>query len=52
MMETMKEYAIKSLISTVDHLGSVAYKVDSFLDEKIGEVSAMDIRFSCFNQVM
>jgi hypothetical protein len=52
VVENLKDYAIKALINTVDHLGSVAYKVDRFLDQKIDEVSGMELRFSCFEQVL
>ncbi|KAL4347646.1 hypothetical protein GQ457_17G022540 [Hibiscus cannabinus] len=48
--ETLKDYAIKALVNTVDHLGSVAYKVNNFLDDKMGEVSGMDLRLSCLEQ--
>ncbi|KAJ6712678.1 PROTEIN ABIL3 [Salix purpurea] len=50
VVETLKDYAIKALINTVDHLGSVAFKVDRFLDQKIEEVSEMELRFSCSEQ--
>ncbi|KAJ6943685.1 protein ABIL2-like [Populus alba x Populus x berolinensis] len=50
VVETLKGYAIKALVSTVDHLGSVAYKVNKFLDQEIGEVSAMELRFFCTEQ--
>ncbi|KAH7550094.1 hypothetical protein JRO89_XS13G0134200 [Xanthoceras sorbifolium] len=46
VVETSKDYAIKALINTVDHLGSVAYKINSLLDEKIGEVSETELRFT------
>ncbi|KAJ6287740.1 hypothetical protein OIU78_030451 [Salix suchowensis] len=52
VVETLKDYAIKALINTVDHLGSVAFKVDRFLDQKIEEVSEMELRFSCSEQVL
>ncbi|KAL5128457.1 Protein ABIL2 [Glycine soja] len=39
VIETLKDYAIKALINSVDHLGSVTYKVNDLLDEKIVEVS-------------
>lgn len=51
VVETLKDYASKALISTVDHLGSVAYKVDSFLDEKVNEMSDKRLQFSCLEQV-
>ncbi|KAK9008939.1 hypothetical protein V6N11_080415 [Hibiscus sabdariffa] len=43
--ETLKDYAIKALVNTVDHLGSVAYKINSFLDEKMSEYCGMELRF-------
>lgn len=51
VVETLKDYAIKALINTIDHLGSVAYKVNSFSEEKINQVSALELRFSCLEQV-
>ncbi|RDY05300.1 Protein ABIL3, partial [Mucuna pruriens] len=48
--ETLKDYAIKALINTVDHLGSVTYKVNDLLDEKIVEVSGAELRLSCIEQ--
>ncbi|TXG50712.1 hypothetical protein EZV62_023236 [Acer yangbiense] len=50
VMETSKDYAIKALINTIDHLGSVAFKVNSLLDEKIGEVSETELRFTCLEK--
>ncbi|KAK9044727.1 hypothetical protein V6N11_058619 [Hibiscus sabdariffa] len=48
--ETLKDYAIKALVNTVDHLGSVAYKINSFLDEKMSEYSGMELRLCCLEQ--
>uniref|UniRef100_A0A6N2JZX1 CSN8/PSMD8/EIF3K domain-containing protein n=1 Tax=Salix viminalis TaxID=40686 RepID=A0A6N2JZX1_SALVM len=42
-VETLKDYAIKALVSTVDHLGSVADNTNRYLDQKIGEVSEMGL---------
>ncbi|KAH9719079.1 protein ABIL2 [Citrus sinensis] len=50
VVETLKDYAIKALINTVDHLGSVAFKVNNLLDEKIGEVSETELQFTCLEQ--
>ncbi|KAK2664328.1 hypothetical protein Ddye_002902 [Dipteronia dyeriana] len=50
VVETSKDYAIKALINTIDHLGSVAFKVNSLLDEKIGEVSETELRFTCLEK--
>ncbi|XWS48778.1 hypothetical protein CRYUN_Cryun13aG0105500 [Craigia yunnanensis] len=48
--DTLRDYAIKALVNTVDHLGSVAFKVNNFLDEKKGEISGMELRLSCLDQ--
>lgn len=47
----MKDYAIKALINTVDHLGSVAFKVNNLFDEKIGKASETELRLTCLEQV-
>lgn len=51
VVETLKDYTMKALINTVDHLGSVAQKVNHCLDEKNGEVSGVELRFYCIQQV-
>ncbi|KAF2313483.1 hypothetical protein GH714_011208 [Hevea brasiliensis] len=51
VVETLKDYAIKALINTIDHLGSVAYKVNSYSEEKISQFSALELRFSCLEQI-
>lgn len=50
VVNTLKDYAVKALVNTVDHLGSVSYKVDDLLNEKVDEVSASEIRVSCIEQ--
>jgi len=51
VVNTLRDYITKAFINTVDHLGSMTYKVNSLLDDKIGEASAIDLRFSCVQQV-
>ncbi|KAK6262502.1 hypothetical protein QUC31_008318 [Theobroma cacao] len=50
VVETLKDYAIKALVNTVDHLGSVTYKVNDLLDEKVDEVCGTELRVSCIEQ--
>ncbi|XP_041009809.1 protein ABIL2-like isoform X1 [Juglans microcarpa x Juglans regia] len=50
VIETLKDYATKAIVNTVDHLGSVTYKVDDLLDEKVDEVSGTELRVSCIEQ--
>nr|DAD36226.1 TPA_asm: hypothetical protein HUJ06_006866 [Nelumbo nucifera] len=52
VVETLKDYAIKALVNTVDHLGSMTYKVNGLLDEKVEEVSGTELRVSCIEQVL
>ncbi|VVB05043.1 unnamed protein product [Arabis nemorensis] len=50
VVETLKDYAVKALVNTIDHLGSVTYKVNDFIDEKVDEVSDTELRVSCIEQ--
>ncbi|XP_022844499.1 protein ABIL2-like [Olea europaea var. sylvestris] len=50
VVNSLKDYAIKALVNTVDHLGSVTYKVNDLLDEKVDEVYGTEIRVSCIEQ--
>ncbi|KAL8257304.1 hypothetical protein R6Q59_029345 [Mikania micrantha] len=48
--DTLKDYAIKALVNTVDHLGAVSSKVNDLLGEKVDEVSQTEHRVSCIRQ--
>lgn len=50
VVDTLKDYAIKALVNTVDHLGSVSCKVNDLLDEKVEQVSETEFRVSCIEQ--
>ncbi|XP_057527890.1 protein ABIL2 isoform X1 [Amaranthus tricolor] len=50
VIDTLKDYAIKALVNTVDHLGSVTYKVNNILDRKIEEVAETEFHVSCIEQ--
>ncbi|XP_039169230.1 uncharacterized protein LOC104446114 [Eucalyptus grandis] len=50
VVNTLRDYATKAFINTADHLGSMTYKVNCLLDDKIGEASAIELRFSCVQQ--
>lgn len=51
VVSTLKDYAIKALVNTVDHLGSATYKVNDLLDEKVYEVSGTETCVSSIEQV-
>ncbi|XP_077212530.1 protein ABIL2-like isoform X2 [Tasmannia lanceolata] len=50
VVNTLKDYAVEALVNTVDHLGSVTYKVNGYIDEKVVEVSGTELRVSCIEQ--
>ncbi|KAF9601072.1 hypothetical protein IFM89_015998 [Coptis chinensis] len=50
VVSTLKDYTINALVNTVDHLGSVTYRVTDLLDEKVDEVSGAELRVSCIEQ--
>ena len=51
VVNTLREYAIKAVVNTVDHLGSVSFKVTGLLEAKVDEVSGAESRVSCIEQV-
>ncbi|KAG9448215.1 hypothetical protein H6P81_014343 [Aristolochia fimbriata] len=50
VVNTLKDYTVQALVNTVDHLGSVTYKVNGILDDKVDEVSGTELRVSCIEQ--
>lgn len=50
VMENLKEYTVKALINTVDHLGCVSYKLDDLLNQQANDIYSTQIRIACLNQ--
>ncbi|XP_073526449.1 uncharacterized protein [Phyllobates terribilis] len=50
VVDTLKDYTVKALVNTVDHLGSVTYKVNNVIDGKVDEVSGTELLVSCIEQ--
>ncbi|CAO2190634.1 unnamed protein product [Urochloa humidicola] len=50
VMSNLKEYAVKALVNTVDHLGSISFKVSSLIDQRFHEVADANLRVSCIQQ--
>ncbi|KAF5198480.1 Abil2 [Thalictrum thalictroides] len=50
VVNTLKDYTINALVNTVDHLGSVTYKVNDLMEEKVDEVSGTELRVACIEQ--
>ncbi|XP_014491515.1 protein ABIL1 [Vigna radiata var. radiata] len=50
VLDNLKDYAVRALINTVDHLGTVAYKLTDLLEQQTFDVSTMDLKVSTLNQ--
>ncbi|XP_057867850.1 protein ABIL1 isoform X2 [Cryptomeria japonica] len=50
VVESLKDYVVKALINTVDHLGSVSYKLNDLLSKQINDISSTQLRITCLNQ--
>ncbi|CAA6671518.1 unnamed protein product [Spirodela intermedia] len=50
VVDTLKDYTVKAIVNTVDHLGSVSCKVNGLLGEKVDEVSGAELRVTCIEQ--
>ncbi|CAM0880596.1 unnamed protein product [Alopecurus aequalis] len=50
VVTSLKDYAVEALVSTVDHLGFVSYKVDNLVNEKADEVNETELRVSSVEQ--
>ena len=52
VLDNLKDYAVRALVNAVDHLGTVAYKLTDLLEQQTVEVSTMELKVSCLNQVI
>lgn len=50
VVENLKDYIVKALINTVDHLGSVSYKLNDLLSNQIDDISSTQLRITSLNQ--
>ncbi|CAM6096603.1 unnamed protein product [Calypogeia fissa] len=44
VLENLKDYSVKALVNAVDHLGTVAFKLNDLLSQQASEVASADIR--------
>ena len=42
---------MRALVNAVDHLGTVAYKLTDLLEQQTLDVSTMELKVACVNQV-
>lgn len=52
ILDNLKDYAAQALVNTIDHLGTVAYKLNDILEQQTEEISSIDLRVVCLNQVI
>ncbi|KAH7422718.1 hypothetical protein KP509_12G022000 [Ceratopteris richardii] len=52
VLENLKDYTVKAIVNAVDHLGTVAYKLDEVLSQQISEISTAELRIAGLSQRM
>ncbi|KAL8235842.1 hypothetical protein R6Q59_016923 [Mikania micrantha] len=50
VLDNLKDYAVRALVNTVDHLGTVACKLTDLLDQQTLEISTTGLHMSCLHQ--
>jgi hypothetical protein len=51
VLENLKDYSVKALVNAVDHLGTVAYKLNDLLNQQTAEISSVELRAASLAQV-
>jgi len=52
VLDNLKDYAVRALVNAVDHLGTVAYKLTDLYEQQASEISTLELKVSCLNQVL
>ncbi|KAH8955659.1 hypothetical protein BDL97_08G152300 [Sphagnum fallax] len=52
VLENLKDYSVKALVNAVDHLGTVAYKLNDLLNQQTAEISSVELRAASLAQRM
>ncbi|KAL9228891.1 hypothetical protein vseg_004421 [Gypsophila vaccaria] len=50
LLDNFKDYTVRAVVNTVDHLGTVAYKLTDLVEQQTSEVSTMEVKVTCLNQ--
>ena len=51
VLDNLKDYAVRALVNAVDHLGTVAYKLTDLYEQQASEISTLELKVACLNQV-
>jgi hypothetical protein len=52
VLDNLKDYAVRALVNAVDHLGTVAYKLTDLYEQQALEISTIESKVACLNQVL
>ncbi|XP_058092702.1 protein ABIL1-like, partial [Magnolia sinica] len=50
VLDNLKDYAVRVLVNAVDHLGTVAYKLNDLFEQQTYDVSTAELKIACLNQ--
>lgn len=51
-LDNLKDYAVRALVNAIDHLGTVAYKLSDIVEQQALEISCIDVKVTCLDQVI
>ncbi|KAG6402677.1 hypothetical protein SASPL_134879 [Salvia splendens] len=51
VLDNLKDYAVRALVNAIDHIGTVAYKLGDILEQQTSDISSMELKVTCLNQV-
>lgn len=50
VFENLKDYSVKALVNAVDHVGTVAFKLNETLSQCTNEISVMEVNVACLTE--
>ncbi|CAL9128324.1 unnamed protein product [Musa textilis] len=50
VVDNLKEYGVRALVSVVDHLGTVAYKLTDLFEQQSSDIATVEQKISCLCQ--
>lgn len=50
VLDNLKDYSVKALVNAIDHLGTVAYKLNEVLSQQTSDISSAEIRVASLAQ--
>lgn len=50
VLDNLKDYAVRALVNAVDHLGTVAYKLNDLFEQQSTDFNTVDLKITTLNQ--